>query len=53
MREKRASLDSGCPGIPKGFNGDYCLLSFLSGVVGYGNGFGLGVLDVTVSEPTI
>ena len=29
------------------------LLSFLSGVVSYGNGFGLGVLNVTVSEPTI
>lgn len=45
--------DSGCAGIPKGFNGDYCLLSFLHGVVGYGNGFGLGVLNVSVSEPTI
>lgn len=29
------------------------LLSFLSGVASYGNGFGLGVLNVTVSEPTI
>ena len=29
------------------------LLSFLSGVVSYGSGFGLGVLNVTVSEPTI
>lgn len=37
--------DNGCAGIPKGFNGDYCLLPFLSGVVGYGNGFGLSVLN--------
>ena len=37
--------DSGCAGIPKGFNGGYCLLPFLSGVVGYGNGFGLGGLN--------